>query len=1789
MIPRSLLTLSILAIIASGVQAQELPPAGSVVLRLEPGGPTSLVTGLAFAPDGKSLYVGGMDKVVRVWTRDDAKTPAWSLSDRAIRVPVGPGAAGGIGALAVSPDGDWLAVGGLGVFRGGLDFHKPGVVVPSSAKTKEMLEDEGVIYAINLKSGAIKALRGHHEAVTNLAFAPAYDGKPPLLVSTGYKEEADESKDVGQVRVWDVSTGKSVADRTVQPKNPSLRPGLAVRHTGKELDQVVVALAWFDKVIRFWDVKNNDLATEQDGTSNATVVYHSEGQPFVTAASRSRVCQLTGWSFADGPPRDKKLAVLSPADASHPPFFAPQSLALLPIPGKSKDAAAVIVRRQGENVSGDDTEELVLVDLTSGDTLAKPRSLGPITRHLRLPAATRDGRYLAVADGDGNRVLIFSVADLLADRGEPQELRGVGTTFRYAAFAKNGADRGLVLSGSAERLSTPPRPPADGDLIFDLAGRKLTTDLKAWKLDAPDVRDWAMRTGSPERGDPDRRPFLAVRRPGVKEETVLRLSGGTEVTAFAAAPDAAGLKIPVLAVASLDRHRQPVLALYRADNGNRVRQFTGHVGTIRSLAFSGDGRLLISAADDQTVSVWTLMSLEEHLKKGQVRGLAVQMNGKQLVVSAVGAGSLLKVGDALEGLVLADKTVRPFLSALDFYEAVLAVGPGKEVTVRVNGKDVDLPVVQAIDDRKPLLSLFVTRGDKLEERLWIGWNPTGPYEVSADGAERYLGWHFNTGKADDPTSFARVDQYKKDHEKKGILQKLVRHGRLEPALEEWKKGEVAVPPDPRIGIVGLPADGPKIAGRLLIRRSDEKLRLTLNPDFRDERVTAATWMIRRAGEEFAGAPLKFDPQPDREWTADLAQIKWQRGTYEIRATIQIGGDQPREYQRLLDVHYLPKAPSIAFDPALDGLVIRGKPLFRVQAGAESPLKEQKVAARYRNRSLGDDFTPAADPAKIDAEIALKPGQNIIEIEAKNADARDDPTGQETDSKTFSVFLAIPKEPRVRLLAVTEATGAGRRQETGPPLVVSTRSVKIEGEIESDEAFKEAAFQVGKDKVRVVPSGEGRKKAAFTAEVTLEQRGRQQLAFTASVDNSPPSRPVLLDLNYLPPLPEIVLDRRDDGATVFENGTVSKKPAGLRARLLPLEDPIPFKAEVTVNGELQKTIDVAAGAPLLSADLVLKPGHDPNRVEVRLSHIWGGSVVTRFQVKYLRPPQIDSLVAGDVDPKGQVDFTLRVSSPADLPPPRLLIDDLPEKGVAVEQVPQTPGVWRLVARKVPLAEGSNRKRMRVVNDESSSVEKQTEEVVYKPEAEKARVTIRAPEEGGAAVERREFLVDFEVASRSQLQRVRFRLNEDRPLEIDVSAVKKNDVTRLFEVQQKLPITLANGVNLLRVEAVNEGGEVVVKRTVSLTQRPVTLVVSHFTLPDGVGPPLKTRMEKDEQGRVVFESVEPGRVQLHGHVEWSDAQDQRMRQKVRLRVFVNGFQQIPVHVDPPEDSNRRTFHVNVLLSLKEKNTILLDLPELPLNTDRTAECLVKNCKEPAQGMRLHLLVVGIGGLNGEKLKREALKALGATEPDPKNGGKVSAPPAFQEVRVYGPVVREVNRGKIISQLENIKDEIARHQTGKVPTYNDLVMLYYQGEERITPEGHFFLTDYSIETALEETAVSLHHMTQKLADTRGAQLVLLDVARVAQARDMRQDGIAQWPKDQRIGIVRFARMVAAAPKAATTSELLAVLAATWKVAVNLGSLESGMKDALQQLEKNAEPGRLYTFVYVPAGLRSVTAGKP
>jgi WD40 repeat protein len=205
-----------------GVRPAELAlptPKDAPILQLDTGGHMAKIRGVAFTPDGKFIVSAGYDKVIRVW---DWRAGA---AIRAIRGLSGPGGEGQIFAMALSPDGRWLAVGGR--------MHP------------ECMGECGDIRLYDLASGELHALlKGHSNVVTGIAFSP--EGKK--LISGG--------SDFAAI-IWDVER-KSIIHRLEGHRD-------AVYAVGFTPDGARAATASDDNTLRLWGVADGALLKDMTG------------------------------------------------------------------------------------------------------------------------------------------------------------------------------------------------------------------------------------------------------------------------------------------------------------------------------------------------------------------------------------------------------------------------------------------------------------------------------------------------------------------------------------------------------------------------------------------------------------------------------------------------------------------------------------------------------------------------------------------------------------------------------------------------------------------------------------------------------------------------------------------------------------------------------------------------------------------------------------------------------------------------------------------------------------------------------------------------------------------------------------------------------------------------------------------------------------------------------------------------------------------------------------------------------------------------------------------------------------------------------------------------------------------------------------------------------------------------------------------------------------------------------------------------------------------------------------
>ncbi len=151
----------------------------------------------------------------------------------------------------------------------------------------------------------------------------------------------------------------------------------------------------------------------------------------------------------------------------------------------------------------------------------------------------------------------------------------------------------------------------------------------------------------------------------------------------------------------------------------------------------------------------------------------------------------LKVGDVIASVRTGLGDI-PIATAKEFYGTVQELKPGSDVEVTLTRgnqrQTVRCPVGQAIDESKPLFTLFVAPGNRPDRWQWIGWHPLGNFDAIGADVDRWLGWHFNTGEKTEPARFAAIGEYREAFFRRNLLKSLLdAQDLVAPAVQENPK------------------------------------------------------------------------------------------------------------------------------------------------------------------------------------------------------------------------------------------------------------------------------------------------------------------------------------------------------------------------------------------------------------------------------------------------------------------------------------------------------------------------------------------------------------------------------------------------------------------------------------------------------------------------------------------------------------------------------------------------------------------------------------------------------------------------------------------------------------------------------------------------------------------------------------------------------------------------------------------------------------------------------------------
>jgi WD40 repeat protein len=1760
--------------LADSARAQDSPPAPRQadtdtmpILRLEPGGPGSFVSALAFNPRGDTLYAAGWDKIVRAWTWN-AETKQFLLDPAATyRVPIGPALEGVINAIAVSPDGVWLAAAGRGLVRGASDLRHPGWRVPTAGvMTAAMREDQGAISLFNTRTHAVRTLRGHTAPVVTLAFAPAAPGKPPILISAGQEWDDAARRFAGSVRAWDAARAAYLGG--IMLPDVEARPALSAWHTGAGEKQLLTAIAWGDRSesLRIWNLETGAVRSAGDGQFNTTAAWWADGARLITGSTS----RLKFWTAAGGAPAVARALPLRRLEI-------PRAIGLFASAvGGRADRAAIVVKRDG-----DPTVRLRILDLNGLRFLDQAElalwdgtGITP-----SLASAVGTGR-LAIAGNANHEIATIEGPELPGGRGVPRFLRGTGYWPRSISFVRKGKTLGILVSQRPKAgLGAPLTSAAEDDLVLDPSSRQVMAAPSDWRIVRPNPGQWRVDATKAAGGNPPGSTLLVVRE-GERIVKQIPLPPGRQLTDFALLPPMPPRASPTLAVASHEIG-QPFLELYDAANGSLVRELSAHVATIESLAFSDDGKLLASCAGDRTTCVWSVADLDQVVgARGTLPGVGLAPKAAALVVTDLAADSpyrqTLAVGDELIGYAGQEKT-EAIASPVEFYLRVSRVKPGHSIALARRrapqpSDTIQLVVAQGADERKPLFTLFITRDQPAN---WIGWSPLGPYDSNGAAVERLLGWHFNTGLPATPARYATADQYQ-HLRREGLIEQLMDSGNLpQAAPRRLDRPSMTV----RLRQPGQESLTATPRGALRVLGPAANLDLEIR-GLMPEQIERVTW---RVGDNL---PRPMEAVSRQVWSASLAEQRVERREWDVRIDVTTSEPEPQTFAERVVLVYQPPPPSIEqVQPKPEQTVTRAAklPLSAVATSRENPKAavQVKIVHLAGEREVSSRELTGEGEVKIDQAVELEPGDNTITLTAT-----DDPNSREQTvvvrRLTFQPDPTLP--PQFRIDAVAPDGVAHRMlSDRSEPLVVHVPSLELTGAIACTKPLERAEFSVADKHDSFQGFGRGTAARLNVKQSIALVPGRQRVVCSAQAAGGPASE-VSLTVEYCPLVGELFLTSPSTGTDLIE-GRDSRR-VKLAGRIEPPADPQPFKAVVLLNGRpLEVAPQIDAAGSTFSAEVELDNGE--NRIEVELSNAWGAKATSEaVRMRYLRPPRVVEITAPATTDKPLADVSFVVESPSELKITGLRINDaeLPLDAAVVERDLPESARLKVTARDVPLREGVNEIRPLARNaDGWCELTKTAQVAVMVSPPPKAEIEFVSPAADRTA-ESSKLEVQFVVRSPSRLKRVELRGGAAGTTAIDVAAQQEThaavggrDIVT-FKLNASEAIELEPRDNRLRAVAINDGGESQAELTVTYVRKPVEVVIDRLESTVAGEPELVPQLL--EGGQLQLKGTAPrGQLWLHGRVRWPDAATQRLNQVSIVQVWINGFLQQPVALKAPRTASLEwTWKAKVRLNRVGQNDVSVRLPDVA----RTADCRLDfqvACSKPDERQRLHLLVVGVGEKNAAQLEAAALRAVRGRRT---MGDQINTP-AFDKGWIY-LISGFVNRGRVNAQLERIHLRVG----DPIDAGADVVMVYYRGHESLEDGGQFYLltSQSQFDPDLRTSAVSGRDLSERFSSVPGAQLFLLDVQRQMQTADRGAPPAAvPWPSEPQMAALRYAWL--GTDDAPADARLLVAFDKAVPQAGQLGEIEAAVSRDSTRVRQKYGPSFRYE-PRVPAALRYLVLAK-
>jgi len=752
----SIVVCSVAAVFPATVRAQaevsrrELVTPGLV---LETGFRTGSCDFVRFTPDGRYVYAGGDDKVIRTWRWTGSEltpieeNPPPGTPQGILRWPSFRERRGAIFASALSPDiqGKYLAIGGYGL--------RDSQLAVLERATGEI--QQAVPY---LKGADGKAKAG---TIWSIAYSP--NGKQ---VACGTH--------LGDVWTWDL-------DGTQTTRYLGTHP------TPKGSDNFVLALTYLSanrlvSVDEYGQVR--EWNPNQPGAASATgrSVFHLK----VPGATRFIQFAISA---------DHKTLVAAPNGANRvvtrplsgdgaeksvflPLYHYPRAVALDSF-GKTL-AVAVHEIDPRADFHREMSFKVYFADLTA----AAPKLVsGPsATYRIESLAFHPDGDHVVFSGGNEFELGVWS-----RKKGQ--------MVFSQANRAPGRSVWGIGLSADGKQLAYQDRrrmpaasPNERGEGAwrhFDLEKRRFVEGASAAKLHhaKESYLGWKIITSTPKAKSASQ--WFAQSPKG----KVLMIPLDENQDSFPSCYTFLPTSPPRIVVGHL--WGASVFEL-REEGLRRLRLLNGHDGVVVSLAITPDGKRLVTGSRDQTICGWSLEDWPSHPQLGA----QLSVNGGKLLVGEVDLGSPvweagLSKGDEIVLLALDGKlkfnhsgkyggNMGTPTQALDLLQQPEG---GKEIYLgwKRAGSATVLEQLTNIKDR-PIWRFFPTK-----EKEWVLWRWQDYYYDTSTNGDFFVGWHanqFEGKKGYDVTGtprFFRAEQFKEKFHKPAMVS---------DALASWSKSTV---------------------------------------------------------------------------------------------------------------------------------------------------------------------------------------------------------------------------------------------------------------------------------------------------------------------------------------------------------------------------------------------------------------------------------------------------------------------------------------------------------------------------------------------------------------------------------------------------------------------------------------------------------------------------------------------------------------------------------------------------------------------------------------------------------------------------------------------------------------------------------------------------------------------------------------------------------------------------------------------------------------------------------------